>query len=81
MTTELIHFRLLVTPCCTTLLCWVNPRLPTYCPECGSHLYPEVKSHIYMEDRKAVIKYSEESLAAYHRSRPTQDTARSAEKE
>lgn len=35
MTKEMVKFRLFQMPCCGYLLCWVNPRLPTYCPECG----------------------------------------------
>jgi hypothetical protein len=23
-------------PCCHILICWVNPRRPNYCPECGT---------------------------------------------
>jgi hypothetical protein len=34
-TTEKIPFRLFQMPCCGQLLCWVNPRLPSYCPECS----------------------------------------------
>jgi DNA-directed RNA polymerase subunit RPC12/RpoP len=34
-TNERINFRLIQTPCCGTLLCWINPRLPSHCPECG----------------------------------------------
>jgi hypothetical protein len=33
-TKERAHFRLIQAPCRGTLLCWVNPRLPNYCPEC-----------------------------------------------
>jgi len=29
------HFRLIEMPCCAQVLCWVNPRLPNHCPECG----------------------------------------------
>lgn len=32
---ERVHFRLMCMPCCGQMLCWVNPRLPMYCPECG----------------------------------------------
>ena len=32
---EKIRFRLFSMPCCGQQLCWVNPRLPFYCPECG----------------------------------------------
>lgn len=63
MTIERIHFRLLVTPCCTTQLCWVNPRLPTYCPECGARVYPEIRSEVRVSDENATIKYSEEMKA------------------
>lgn len=54
--TERVPFRLLTTPCCGTLLCWVNPRLPTFCPECGKHIYPEVKSCITHSDENAILK-------------------------
>lgn len=38
-THERVKFRLIHTPCCGTLLCWVNPRLPNFCPECGVQIY------------------------------------------
>jgi hypothetical protein len=38
-----VPFRLIHTPCCHTLLCWVNARLPNYCPECGKHIYSKLK--------------------------------------
>lgn len=55
-TTERVPFRLLRTPCCGSLLCWVNPRLPNYCPECGKGIYPEIKSCITVEDNNAFLK-------------------------
>jgi hypothetical protein len=42
-TNEYIQFRLIHMPCCHILICWVNPRRPNYCPECGArifHLFP-----------------------------------------
>jgi hypothetical protein len=42
-TRELVPFRLIQTPCCGTMLCWVNPRLPNYCPECGKHIFRDLK--------------------------------------
>jgi hypothetical protein len=36
---EVVHFRLFQMPCCGHQLCWVNPRLPNYCPECGASCY------------------------------------------
>jgi len=41
---EKVRFRLLEMPCCHQLVCWVNPRLPTFCPECGTFILAEVKS-------------------------------------
>lgn len=41
---EQVKFRLFHMPCCGHLLCWVNPRLPTYCPECGEHVLLRLKS-------------------------------------
>lgn len=57
MTTERAHFRLIRTPCCSTLLCWVNPRLPNYCPECGQRTYPEVRGGVLTSDENATIRY------------------------
>jgi hypothetical protein len=41
----LAKFRLIQTPCCEQLLCWVNPRLPNHCPECGKFIYADLKHH------------------------------------
>ena len=46
-TWERVHFRLIEMPCCHTLYCHINPRLPNYCPECGKRCYAEVKSGIH----------------------------------
>jgi hypothetical protein len=43
-TNEKVLFRLIQMPCCHTLLCWVNPRRPNYCPECGKHVFLKLKS-------------------------------------
>ena len=43
-TNEQVRFRLLWTPCCHALLCWVNPRLPNYCPECGERIFTQLKT-------------------------------------
>ena len=56
-TFERVHFRLLNTPCCNSLLCWVNPRLPNYCPECGGHIYPEIRGGVLVSDDDASLKY------------------------
>lgn len=55
--TERVHFRLITMPCCGHLFCNVNPRLPSYCPMCGSSVYPEVKSCITISDEGAILKW------------------------
>jgi hypothetical protein len=35
---EKIPFRLFHMPCCNHPLCWVSPRLPNHCPECGANV-------------------------------------------
>lgn len=57
-TSERVPFRLIQTPCCMTLLCWVNPRLPSYCPECGKSIYPAVKSCVLTHDENATLRVS-----------------------
>lgn len=42
---EKVLFRLIVTPCCGQMLCWVNPRLPNYCPECGRFILADLRHH------------------------------------
>lgn len=45
-TTERVTFKYLNMHCCGIQLCWVNPRLPMYCPECGKHVYPQVRGDV-----------------------------------
>lgn len=54
--TERVTFRLIQTPCCMSLLCWVNPRLPSHCPECGKGIYPAVKSCVLVHDPDATLR-------------------------
>lgn len=56
---ERVPFRLLQMPCCGHPLCWVSPRLPNYCPECGRHVLLDLKSGEYtrISDDDAWIKY------------------------
>lgn len=59
---ERVRFTLIQTPCCHTLLCYVNPRMPNYCSECGAKMFAELKSHpecILLRDDNAGLKYSE----------------------
>jgi len=41
---EKVHFRLIQTPCCSSLLCYVNPRLPSYCSECGKPMLARLRT-------------------------------------
>jgi hypothetical protein len=43
-TNEKVPFKLFNMPCCGILICWVNSRLPTYCPECGKHILAQLKA-------------------------------------
>lgn len=57
---ERVLFRVLQTPCCRTILCYVNPRLPNYCSECGERIFAALKQHpelISMTDDNAWLKY------------------------
>lgn len=40
---EMVQFRLFQMPCCGHMLCWVNPRLPSHCPECGATVLARLK--------------------------------------
>jgi hypothetical protein len=51
-----VPFRLIQTPCCNTSLCWVNPRLPNNCPECGTRIFPGVRSCVLAIDEQAVLR-------------------------
>lgn len=60
---ERVKFRLIHMPCCGQLVCWVNPRLPNFCPECGRqvltelrHLHPE---RILITDDQAWLRYND----------------------
>lgn len=57
-TNEKVHFRLLQMPCCRTLICWVNPRLPNHCPECGTHIYPKIRECVLVFDDAAMLRYT-----------------------
>lgn len=55
---ERVQFRLLVMECCGVQLCWVNPRLPNYCPECGKHVYPQVRGMVTFLDTDATLRFN-----------------------
>ena len=54
---ERIVFRLFNLSCCGHFLCWVNPRFPSFCPNCGKHIYPDVKGDVVITDENAHIKF------------------------
>lgn len=54
MQTEFCKFFLLITPCCHTMLCWINPRMPNFCPECGRAIWLKKQGeHILFLDSEA----------------------------
>jgi hypothetical protein len=60
---ENVKFSMLHMPCCGTLLCHVNPRMPNYCPECGTRfpgglrrIHPQA---ILFTDDNAWLKYND----------------------
>lgn len=52
---ERVKFRLIKMPCCGTELCWVNPRFPIFCPECGTKIFLTVKQCVVFSDDEAVL--------------------------
>lgn len=59
MAISFAHFRMFALPCCGQLLCWVNPRLPNYCPECGKFVFDQIKSCVTIADPQARIYYAD----------------------
>lgn len=52
---ERVRFRVIQCPPCGHIFCWVNPRDPSYCPECGSQIYLVVKASVLHADDDAVL--------------------------
>ena len=57
ITTERVKFTLIQMPCCQHLLCNVNHRWPSFCPNCGAHVFPQVKGCSLISDDAATLKY------------------------
>ena len=53
---EKVQFRLFSMPCCKFQCCWVNPRLPSYCPECGKPAGQLLKREIPLVDSPAWLR-------------------------
>ena len=56
-----VPFRLISMPCCGFHLCWVNPRMPLFCPECGNAIGIRVRGAVIVEDMKASLTIHLES--------------------
>ena len=66
-----VQFRLLQMPCCNILICWVNPRRPMYCVECGTkvfHHYPRERWDATYSD--ATLRIENETKAFYSAEQP-----------
>jgi hypothetical protein len=62
MSRQRVLFRLIQTPCCGTMLCWVNPRLPSFCPECSKPILMHLRqdgSSILISDEGAWLELSD----------------------
>jgi len=54
---ERVVFRLFRFPCCGFLCCWVNPRVPSFCPECGTRaMKHELLAAVQVSDDAAVLE-------------------------
>lgn len=61
---ERVPFRFLVCPECKHQICWINPRLPNYCPECGYRPpYGGWKERVFMRDDEAILTTNGPMLA------------------
>jgi ribosomal protein S27E len=56
-TNEQVPFRLIACPECNHQICWVNPRLPSYCPECAQPIYIRLRAgQGILEERTAWLR-------------------------
>lgn len=62
--TERVMFRLFEMPCCGHLLCWVNPRHPTYCPECGKMVHREIRGAVVSFDESATLTHNMDAASS-----------------
>lgn len=53
---EQVRFRLFEMPCCKHSLCWLNPRLPNYCPECGKLVLLQMRAAEPVIDGPAIMR-------------------------
>lgn len=58
---ERVVFRLVQMPCCGQLLCWINPRRPNFCPECGKP-FMQWGASVRMRDDDAILELHPEKV-------------------
>lgn len=67
-TIEMVKLQVFHMPCCGSQICWVNPRLPNYCPECGEQVYMKLKfesmTHCIYRDEKAMLHHSGDVISS-----------------
>lgn len=64
-TNERVPFRLIMCVHCQFQLCWINPRLPTRCPECGGVIHHHLRiGEGILESRDAWLRIERPSRKA-----------------
>lgn len=66
-TIEPVRFRLFQMPCCGHLVCWVNPRDPNFCPECGLRVLMDIRQQpefTLHTDEQAELHLQEDPILA-----------------
>ena len=53
---QIVPFRMYQMPCCGHSLCWVNPRKPSYCPECGKFIIMEMKQAVPVIEEACILR-------------------------
>lgn len=62
-TNEKVPFKLFVMPCCGQQLCWVNPRYPNRCPECGEFVFLKLRTGAHtMMDSPAWLRIEDTAI-------------------
>lgn len=49
-TNERVPFRLIICEHCAHNFCWINPRPPTYCPECGQNIFAHIRENTLVNE-------------------------------
>lgn len=61
MASQVVILRVIHMPCCHHQVCWVNPRLPNYCPECGVFIFEKVRAGIMAQYDNALLHFQEDT--------------------